>query len=161
MTHLAGQFRIIGYGGLCPTPGPQPHRTVVESNGLGSTRERCYQCLEGRSAQREGSKEGRLLPSVAPGQLRCQKCAGGVPSNKMRFCSDVCRKGAGSAGPRVREFKPNEEYPARTHTFECLTCHETVTVTMQGLAGRKRRHCTNCSKPRPGQDWRRWAKVIK
>lgn len=97
-------------------------RLVVTRDAIGRERRRCPKC-DGVSQIRphpddamvpQGLVRANLLPPVAAGQLRCQRCACGVEGDR-RFCS-ACSFENRSAG--VRAAAPNRVYAPKP----CARC---------------------------------------
>lgn len=112
-------------------------RMVITRDALGRERRRCPRC-DGVSRVRvhpdevllpQGLVRAQALPSVLPGQLRCQRCARGVDPSE-RFCV-TCKPGRGhSISARVYQPKP------------CVRCGE-----MFQPSGPRALYCTVCTSP--------------
>jgi hypothetical protein len=87
---------------------------VAKPDAVGRIRLRCPKC-DGVSPPRPRHPDDAMipqglvhlvgaLPPVAPGQLRCQRCARGVKGDR-RFCAQ-CRRQIISEGAARRTFKP-------------------------------------------------------
>lgn len=61
------------------------------------------------------------LPAIAPGQLRCQSCAGGIPAG-ARFCADCIGDRATDATRKPCRECQTPFVPSRAHPTHCRLC---------------------------------------
>lgn len=111
---------------------------VITQDAVGRDRKRCPKC-DGISRNRVHPDEvlmpqglvrkmgGGTLPTVAPGQLRCQRCAHGVEGDR-RFC-EACQRAHRSEARRGATYAPKP----------CATCGATFQPT-----GPRARYCEAC-----------------
>jgi hypothetical protein len=134
-------FKIIGWADAHDCG----RRQVLESDGNGRTRVRCYPCLEGVTRNQKQAAPQQLLPPVAPGQLRCQVCASGVENSKARFCAQCIP---------ARRAGWNQTYYRRYHKRTPRTCACGGLIEVR--RGRPRTACDTClGPPRPRKPQRR------
>ena len=136
---LLDRFDFVPSVAMCPKGCGS--ELVMKPDAIGRMRERCPKC-DGVSAPRPRHPDDAMipqglvhlvntLPPVAPGQLRCQRCADGV-DGRARFCAACIRRAKGT-GPRARRFHPprlkGTLQACHYQTKVCRTCGAVFTPT--------------------------------
>ena len=129
---------------------------VAKPDAIGRIRHRCPRC-DGVSASKPRHPDDAMmpqalvhlvgaLPAVAPGQLRCQKCARGV-AGRARFCADC---------DNIRAATPRDARREHLREHRCERCHEIIPPPQRGRIPRFHDACRTDAERRELARKRTW-----